>query len=371
MSAGTRSKKRGTTLRVWPRVPLLMVGILTLFAAIWGGVTRLPVSLPLPADNANWLSFHGPLMVCGFLGTVIALERAVGLPGRWPYLAPVLTGAGALALLAGAAGRTGACWLTTGSAFFLVVTWRVVQLRRELFTATMSLGAVSWLIGNALWLADWPIERVVPWWIVFLALTIAGERLDLSRFQKVVPAAQPLFLTVLVGLFSALLVGLISPDWGGRLLGVMLIALAGWHARFDFARRTFRQPGLPGFMSACLLSGFAWMAVSGVVLAGWTPLRPGTTYDAALHAFFLGFVFSMIFAHAPVIFPSILGRPVAFHRRFYVHVALLHLSLIGRVSAAVIGSPELRQWSAVANGLALVLFLASTVTAMAFGKRGE
>src|SRR5262245_52394135 len=119
---------------LWLRLPLLALGMASLLAAIWGGWTRLPLHLPLPPDNANWLTFHGPLMVCGFLGTVIGLERAVGLPDKWPYLAPLLTGAGALVLVVGLLGRAGPLLLTAGSAVFVVVTCRVVQLRRELFT---------------------------------------------------------------------------------------------------------------------------------------------------------------------------------------------------------------------------------------------
>jgi hypothetical protein len=65
------------------RAPLLLLGIASLIAGVWGGLVRLPLNLPLPGGNANWLTFHGPLMVCGFLGTVIGLERAVGLKGLW------------------------------------------------------------------------------------------------------------------------------------------------------------------------------------------------------------------------------------------------------------------------------------------------
>jgi hypothetical protein len=345
---------------------LLALGIASLLTAIWGGLTRLPIHQPLPADNANWLTFHGPLMVCGFLGTVIGLERAVGLPGKWPYLAPLLTGVGALLLVAGVMGRPGPMLLTSGSAVFLVVTWRVVQLRRELFTITMSLGAAAWLTGNLLWLRDWPFARVTPWWIGFLGLTIAGERLDLSRFQREEPAARPSFVAALALLLGGMVLSSLSQVWGERLLGVGLLALGAWHARFDFARRTVCQPGLPRSMGLCLLSGFAWLAISGALFLLRTPLQPGGTYDAALHAFFLGFVFAMIFAHAPAIFPSVFGRPVAFSARFYVHFAMLHLSLVLRLVGALANWPEVRLWGGVLNGLALLVFLANTVTAMAF-----
>ena len=361
-------RNSATAGRVWPRVPLLILGIASLLAAIWGGLTRLPLALPLPADNANWLSYHGPLMVCGFLGTVIGLERVVGLPDRWPYLAPILTGAGALMLMAGQGGRAGLLCLAAGSAVFLAVTLRVVQLRRELFTVTMSLGAASWLVGNILWLADWTMDRVVPWWMLFLALTIAGERLDLGRFQREEPAARPLFLALLVMLGA----GILATVWQGeRLLGAGLLGLAVWHARFDLARRTVRQTGLPRFMAVCLLSGFAWMAVSGALLIFAHPLQSGGSYDAALHAFFLGYVFAMIFGHAPVIFPSVLGRPVAYRPRFYIHFAVLHGSLLVRMIGALAGWAEVRQWGGVLNAVALVLFLGNTISTMLLTPRAR
>ena len=78
----------------------MLMGMGCLVAGVWGGLVRLPLNLLLPGDNANWLSFHGPLMVCGFLGTVIGLERAVGLRGWLTYAAPLLTGIGALLVVA-------------------------------------------------------------------------------------------------------------------------------------------------------------------------------------------------------------------------------------------------------------------------------
>ena len=367
----TKHDAVSSSLRVGYRLPLLGLGMVSLLAAIWGGLTRLSLNLPLPADNANWLTFHGPLMVCGFLGTVIGLERAVGLPDKWPYLAPLLTGTGALTLVAGMAGRPGLWLLTAGSAVFCVVTWRVVQLRRELFTVTMSLGATTWLVGNILWLLDWPFPRVVPWWMGFLGLTIAGERLDLSRFQRQEPAARPLFLAAMVVLLAGMTLSAVYQTLGERVLGGGMLVLAIWQARFDLARRTVRQSGLPRFMAVCLLSGFAWLAVSGALLLTTVPLQSGGSYDAAWHAFFLGYVFAMIFGHAPVIFPSVLGRPVRFSRRSYAHLALLQLSLGLRLIGALAGWQELRQWGGTLNAVTLLLFLINTVSSLVLASRSN
>lgn len=347
----------------WP-APFLVIGVLSLLTAIWGGLVRLPLNLPLPGGHAHWLTFHGPLMVCGFLGTVIGIERAVGLPDRWPWVAPLLTASGALALILGPGSAAGPVVLTLGSAAFVAVTVRVLSLRCELFTALLAGGGLCWLIGNFQWLADRPIARVAPWWMGFLGLTIVGERLDLSRFQKPERWARPLFLAALAVFAGGLVLGSSRPTGGDRLLGLGMIGLAVWLMRFDLARRTIHQPGLPRFMAVCLLSGYVWLALTGALFVSRAPLEPGAGYDAALHGFFLGFVFAMIFGHAPVIFPGVLGRPLTFSRRFYLHVALLHVSLLVRLAGALAGWVEVRQWGAILNALSLVLFLANTITAM-------
>ena len=81
------------------RFPLMALGMLALLTALWGGLVRLGWSWPLPWPTL--FIAHGPLMVCGFLGTLIGVERAVALGVFWPYAAPLLTAVGTLALLPG------------------------------------------------------------------------------------------------------------------------------------------------------------------------------------------------------------------------------------------------------------------------------
>jgi len=349
---------------------LLALGLGSLAAGIWGGLARLPLSLPLPSDNANWITFHGPLMVCGFLGTVIGLERAVGLPNRWAYAAPLMTGSGALLLVSGVQGRMGPLLLTLGSALFCVVALRVVQLARALFTVVMCVGAVAWLMGNIFWWFEWPFHRVVPCWMAFLCLTIVGERLDLSRFQKVEPLAKPLFAVALSFFLFGVILNSFFPAAGGRVTGAGLLALALWLGRFDIARRTVRQAGLPRFMAVCLLGGYGWLAVAGGLMILFAPMEYGVYYDAALHTFFLGFVFAMIFGHAPVIFPSVLNLPVAYRPRFYAHVILLHGSLILRVAGDLGEWVPGRLWGGMLNGLAIAVFLGNTILSLVMPRTG-
>ena len=149
-----------------------------------------------------------------------------------------------------------------------------------------------------------------------------------------------------------------------------LTALTGWLARHDVARRTVRQRGLTRFMAICLLGGYAWLGVGGAIAAFTGVAMPGLLYDAMLHAVFLGFVISMVFAHAPIIFPAVLGLPLAYRPGFYRHVVVLHISLILRVVGDLSDSlGRWRVWGGLLNAAALLLFMFNTVRSIALGAR--
>lgn len=139
----------------------MALGLLALLAAMWAGLVRL--GWALPALRPALPVAHGPLMVSGFLGTVIALERAVALRLRWTYAAPALTGLGGLALIVGFFGPAGPLLITLGSLGLVAVFGVIIRRQTALFTIIMGLGALAWLVGNALWLAGWPIPQVVLW----------------------------------------------------------------------------------------------------------------------------------------------------------------------------------------------------------------
>ena len=124
-----------------------------------------------------------------------------------------------------------------------------------------------------------------------------------------------------------------SPSSGVRALGVGLSALTWWLARHDVARR----------------------------------------YDATLHAVFIGFVISMVFAHAPVIVPSVLGLPLEYRPAFYLHVGVLHISLIVRVVGDLVDRlGRWRVWGGLLNAAALLLFMFNTGRSMALrGNHGD
>jgi len=212
------------------RFPLMGLSVLTLLAAMWAGLLRLGWQLPVLRPTLSMA--HGPLMVAGFMGTLISLERAVALERRWPYVAPALAALGSLFVLLGVFGPTGPVLMTLGSAGMVAIFGVIVRRHRALHTITMALGALTLLIGNALWLAGWPVYHIVMWWIAFLVLTIAGERLELSRVLRLSQATYRLFLGSVAVFISGLVLTLVNPDWGTRLTGIGLLAMAAWLLRY-------------------------------------------------------------------------------------------------------------------------------------------
>jgi hypothetical protein len=353
------------------RVPMLVVGLVSMACGMWLGLVRLGWSLPLPWPDQ--LIAHGPLMVCGFLGTLISLERAVALGSRWGYAAPVLVAAGALMLDLGPLGAFGPLLITAGSLVMVAIFVAVWRRHASLFVATMTIGALAWTAGNLQWLGGAPIFRVVFWWLAFLVLTIAGERLELNRVLRPTRAVRWEFVLAMVTVLGGVAAATWWPEPGVRGLGVGLIALTWWLARHDVARRTVHQRGVTRFMAVCLLGGYAWLGVGGAIAAVTGVAMPGLLYDAMLHAVFVGFVISMVFAHAPVIFPAVLGLPLEYRPAFYLHVGVLHISLILRVVGDLVDSlGRWRVWGGLLNAAALLLFMFNTGRSMALrGNHGD
>ncbi len=349
------------------------IGII-LTAALYGGLQRL--GWRLPEVEAGTRSVHGALMVAGFFGAVIGVERAVALTtgartrrARLAFAAPLLCVLGALLLVLDPGSAPGRMALTAGSFALVVVYAAVIWRQPTLFTITMGLGAYALLIGNARWTGGASIVAAVPWWIAFLVLTIVGERLELARMIRPTRGRTALFVAATALYLGGVAVTLDDLGLGVRLSGAGMLALAAWLWRYDIARRTVRQRGLTRFIAVCLLAGYAWLGVSGALALVYGFSGAIFAYDAILHSALLGFVFSMIFGHAPIIIPAVARLAVPYHPRFYTHLALLHASLILRVGGDLAGSATARRWGGLGNETALVLFLVLLAAAIRSGQR--
>jgi hypothetical protein len=306
------------------RLPLLALAALALLAGMWAGLVRM--GWALPPIHAAWVANHGPLMISGFLGTLVSLERAIALAAvvrsRAPFAAPLLSALGGLALLAGPPGALGRALLAAGGLALSIIFAAIYRRQPTWPHAVMGLGALAWLAGSLLWWLGWPVYQAVAWWVAFLVLTIAGERLELARILLLRRAAMVTFVLSISLILAGLALSLWRPGAGLRLGGLGLLALGLWLLRYDIARRTARQTGLTRYIALCLLPGYGWLAFAGGLWVVWADrFTAGPWYDAMLHAVLVGYVFSMVFGHAPLILPAVTGRALPYRPVFYAHLA--------------------------------------------------
>jgi hypothetical protein len=347
-SSEARGKQRAL------RLVVLMIGAATMLAGLLSGLAHIGV--PLPGANLGFVEFHGALMISGFLGTLISLERSVAFGRGWVYVAPLSSAGGAAALLAGASWLAMPAFLVAGGC--LTAAAVLIFLRhRALFTFVLAIAAASWGIGTLTWIVGRPFADTVGWWLTFLILTIAAERLELSRLINPPPTSQAMFVVIVILIVAGSTLGELN-SVVAPLTGLGLFACAVWLAHFDVANRTIRQSGLARFTATCVMLGHLWLAAGGLLLLLFPPAAWTFGYDAAIHAVAIGFVLSMIFGHAPIILPAITGFRVTFTLFAYLPLGLLHLSLILRITADLAEWIHVRAPSGIRTAVALAGYAA-------------
>ena len=301
------------------------------------------------------------LMVLGFVGTVVALERAVALGRVWGYGAPAGLGLGGLALLTPLPLNAGRILLVLGAA----IARRGVRARcgagsRPTPSLVQSGGAVlatgRRCCGSAACRSRRCCRGSSGSW--FSPSSASGSSWPASWSWTAPRHAS------LVAISGAVMAGagasLLWPAAGYPLLGA---ALLGSDRLADPVRR--RPAHRPRQRAAALHGGLPAHRLRVARrgrrrLAARRPaVRPAAATTLVVHAVFLGFVMSMIMAHAPVILPAVLRRPLPYHPVMYLPAALLVGSLLlrtvvgdlrGRAVGLAVGGGSL-------NVVALLLFV--------------
>jgi hypothetical protein len=350
------------------RLPLLAGGALALLTGLYAGLLRLDA--PLPGVRPALADVHGPVMVLGFVGTLVALERAVALRSGWALLAPACSAAGAAVLVVAGPGLVGNVLLATAAVGLLAIYHALWRRQPGVALLSQAAGAAAWYAAVLAWLAGAGVAETAAWLTCFVVATIAGERLELAHVAGPTVAAQRWFLAALAALIAGAAASTLWYGPGYHLFGAALLAMLAWLVRHDVARRTVRGRGLVRYAAIGLLAGYAWLGLAGVLWAGAGPAWDGPRYDATLHAVFLGFTMSMIFVHAPVILPAVLRRPLPYHPVLYAPLALLHASLLARVVLGdALAMPAWWRWSGVASEIAIVGFLGCAAALAVRGRR--
>lgn len=337
MSAGA---PRRLSRRALAGVALLTIG--ALLGALGGGLARLgtlPATAVGPTGDAP-LAQHGALMMAGFFGAVISLERAVALQrGLW---VPALAAVGALlGWMAGWWALAALCWLASALGLCSLYAWAARHRAVSLPLGVEAAGALALFVGTlAWWLGQWGAARLG--WSAFLLLTIAGERRELMRMVPLPRWARAVFHPLWLGLLGVPVLAALG--WADALTGwwALCAALAAWLLRFDVALRLLRAPGWAGHTAICLVTGYLWLMLAALLgLAGRAE---------AWHLLWLGFVMAMVFGHAPIMLPALAGWRPRPTRLALLPLALLGASLVLRTAGT---APA---WAGAGHALALLGF---------------
>jgi len=339
-------------------VGLLFLAAIGLLTGLYAGLVRLGF-LPDVKHAVSPLA-HGPLMINGFLGTLIGLERAAALDKKWAFIGPVFMAVSTVFLLTGLQ-VPGEWSLILGSVGLTVVMAFLYYLQPKIYHLIMATGAGALLVGNLFYVFGYPIYMLVGWWAAFPMLTIFGERLELNRIMRPPKQAQRIFAGLILGWIIALIVTHVDRAIGWSIASLLLIGVAGWLIQYDVARRTIKSVEWTRYSAICLLTGYGWLILAGLFGLWYGFPTAGPLYDGLLHMIFVGFVFSMIFAHASVIIPSLSGKMVPWHGYFYLPLILLHGFLAVRVLGDLVLSPFVRTIGSHGNVLAIILFLAGVL----------
>ncbi len=314
---------------------LILVPIL-LITALYSAAGRVGWVMPIPIIAAQ----HGFLMVSGLFATLISFERTLILKQRWWLIIPLLSTASVVLVLTGM-GAIGFGCQFLGAALLTLLYIRQWLQYREVFLLVLALSGLAWAASALVLLLGNTFPAATTWYILFLLYTIAAERLELSKFIATPPWAKPLLLVLFVLLFVTQAVPF---HWGSNhITGLLLAGVGYWLLQFDIVKVNLKKDGFFYYTGSTLFVGYIWLMICGVLMA--LPLRTFYHYDAVLHSFFIGFTFSMLYAHAPIIFPALIGiskRP--FHKLLYVPVWLTHALLLLRLYADYSSDWNLRKW---------------------------
>lgn len=364
-SAAVRRRSKAPTPRVLRLLwALCFAGaVFNLLMGVCGGLMRIGTLPPhLAAPNA----WHGALMVCGVFGTLISLERAVAVRRRWGVIAPLGAAAGGLALLAGQVLLAWSLWALAAAAL-LALYVQTLRVRWTLHGGVEAAGAMAWGLGTAAAAVNAPPAASLLGWCAFLLLTIVGERRELSQFVRLGAGARWAFNASAGAAMAAVVIAWAAPRAATLLWWAACGALAVWLLARDFAPRQWGAPQWRGHVAQALTVGYVWLlvaAAAGLAGAVMDPAAPALD-GSALHALLLGFVFAMVFGHAPIMLPALAGLTPGYVPWARAAVWVLAASLVLRICATQAGWPAGRALAGGGHAAALLLFAAALLTGIA------
>src|SRR5699024_4965080 len=157
-AGGDATAPGARTLR---RLLFLLPGGVALLAGLDAALILLGLWAPVTTERLPQV--HGMLLVLGFVGTLISLERAVALGHPAGFCAPALLGAGGVLLLSPVPLVAGKVALIAGALALALVYLPLYRRQLDDSVLIQALGAVLATGGALMWLGGADIPMLLPW----------------------------------------------------------------------------------------------------------------------------------------------------------------------------------------------------------------
>ena len=324
-----------------------------LLVGLYAGTALLGVAPTSTAAHA-----HGPLMVFGFVGGAIGLERVVAVKKTWAWAGPICHVVAVVSLLVGAPRFVPAIFFAWSFLILGAIYLEIHRRQPTLAVLVQAAGVIGGVAASLLWAMADSFAMAMPLCVLYVVSTIIGERMELARVTMAGTKAESLITVLVLALAAAGVIFVLVPAVGYRLMGLFLFAISVTTVRVDVAKNLVHGTGLPRYSAVCMLAGYFWLAFAGVIWLAFGQAT-GFAYDASVHTVFLGFVMSMIFAHAPIILTSVIRKKLPYRPVLYLPVALLHGGLVLRIAADALTRTTVFRVGGMTNVIAVLLFVLS------------
>lgn len=307
----------------------LLLGLLT-------GISRFGLF------SMNLSMHHGLLMLNGFAGGLITLERTLSKPVITNLFALMML---ILGVVLASVDLTWGLWLVAGAILVLVMEEVSASgTHHWAYHSTQLIGLLCWLTANARYQFSGFYPTAAPFWQAFVLLMILATRLKkIDRISD---------WTVMLLIWSYV-ISICMPfhSVASTFSALLLIVLAFIVLRLELRHSDDRHYRL--------MIAYGWLVATaiGTLLSDQILY----SYDFVLHSFFLGFLFNMIFLNASKAIVSKLGvNDIPLAEGLWMVVMTAGL-LIRIVPGDVLGIEIARVVGGIISILAILGFLGSVI----------
>ncbi len=348
----------------WPYRGMILLGGFYFIAGILAGIWRIAVTRGVGIPSVPlWIPPHGHLMLGGFLAALIQFERMIGLRINRLVWVPYVYSSTAVLLHTG--NRLVLVLHLVALVGWFIHRWMAYQAFHHAGKPLVESVAYATL-SSALMCQGGPAANPQAALAAFSfpVAAIAVERLEISLQFKKKGAIAVLWAIVCWCVLWNAAVWLRQPalSWMGVTGLLLVIAVAKYDSTL-FVSDSVGMQTMHQFHRVALRIAYAWLISGCVFLALWNLVPGAIVKDVVFHLFGLGFIFSMILGHAPIILPAALGklqpkRPVWWPFLIFQFATLLRVGC----DFAILFSLNTWVWSGWVSGL---IHLGSFLTFMA------